>query len=332
MDIDANPTAAAWDAAVAAQPHASSLQSWAWGEFQRALGRPVMRWLLSDQRGPLAMLQAIVHVYPLGVRSVYIPHGPNVRPETDPDDPAVWEQFCDVLGAFGRQVNAVFVRFEPMQAVNVAKHLPVRPVRSVQPSVTNILALTKGEQALLAGMHQKTRYNIRLAERSGVRIETGGAELLPDFLRLLSETQRRQNVQFFGPDYFQTLLATPAAQPLARIVCARAGSKTLAALLLFIFGDTVTYLHGGSSRDERQKMAPYLAHWAAIKDAAAKGARWYDFRGVAPADAPADHPWAGFSRFKRGFGGVDVAYPGASDWVRQPMLYSLYRIAQKVKP
>ena len=93
---------------------------------------------------------------------------------------------------------------------------------------------------------------------------------------------------------------------------ARYLGETLAAVLVILEGDTA-YAHiGASSSRHRQAYAPYLIQWQIIRNLQAQGFRYYDFWGIAPEDQP-DHPWAGFSFFKRGFGGQQVDYMHAQD-------------------
>jgi lipid II:glycine glycyltransferase (peptidoglycan interpeptide bridge formation enzyme) len=71
-------------------------------------------------------------------------------------------------------------------------------------------------------------------------------------------------------------------------------------------------------------MAPYLLHFEAIRAAKARGHKWYDFYGIAPKDKPDDR-WAGFSVFKRKFGGVELNFVPALDHVYDPDGYEQFR-------
>ncbi|MBI3115531.1 MAG: peptidoglycan bridge formation glycyltransferase FemA/FemB family protein [Candidatus Kerfeldbacteria bacterium] len=338
MTVESSPGERAWEEFVARRPHAPLLQSWAWGEFQTAVGRPAKRFLLYPDRSQptthhpppttaSAAVQALKHRYPLGFESFYVPHGPVFAHPGAAQDPGVWQSVRDAIDAAAGP-KTVFVRTEPAEPIADSRLLVAARQRpSVQPRLTHVLDLAPDEGALLAAMRPKTRYNIRLAERHGVRVLEGGSELFEHLTALLTETAQREGVHFFSPSYFRALLHTPGLD--ARLYCGRVRGAVVTAILVVRYGDTTTYLHGGSSRRHRETMAPFLVQWSAIRAAKAAGARFYDFHGVAPADALPNHPWAGFSRFKRGFGGVDVERGGAYDWVRMPVWYWLYRLGQR---
>jgi lipid II:glycine glycyltransferase (peptidoglycan interpeptide bridge formation enzyme) len=62
----------------------------------------------------------------------------------------------------------------------------------------------------------------------------------------------------------------------------------------------------------------------------AEGATTYDFFGVAATEHP-KHPWAGITRFKRGFGGRAERYIGSADAVFDPVRYRLLTIARGMR-
>ena len=95
------------------------------------------------------------------------------------------------------------------------------------------------------------------------------------------------------------------------------------------YGDTAVYLHGAFDYDNRQLMAPYLLQWSIILEAQKRNFRHYDFHGIAPA-GQLNHPWAGVTRYKLGFGGQAKNYPGTFDFIYQPNWYKLYKIFRKL--
>jgi peptidoglycan pentaglycine glycine transferase (the first glycine) len=302
------------------------LQSWQWGEFQKAAGSEVIR--LRDAAG--AMGQFVSRRLPLGKRYWYCPRGP--------------------LGEAAGLLNAkdfsgsAFVRIEPVENPKAQKLTPdaflrrLKKTASVQPAQTMIVDLRKDAGDLLAAMHEKTRYNIRLAERKGVKVYGATIDDFEAFWELMSETAKRDGFhEHSGAHYrkmLETLAGDPAVQsdaaPKARLVFAEHDGRVLAANLMIYFGDTATYLHGASSSVRREVMAPHLLHWRCMLEAKSWGYAGYDFWGVAPPDEP-DHAWAGITRFKKGFGGSYVAYPGAFDLPIDRFWYTLYSLAQRLR-
>lgn len=90
-------------------------------------------------------------------------------------------------------------------------------------------------------------------------------------------------------------------------------------------GDTVTYLHGASTQEHKEVMAPYALHWQMIKIAKQLGYKYYDFYGIN------EKKWPGVTRFKRGFGGKEVNYPGCYDVVFNNIWYRFYNLVRGLK-
>lgn len=300
----------------------SFLQSWEWGVFQQAVGRHVERF-----RDPAdgSMMTAIKMPLPTGRSYWYVPRGPLGG---------------DAVQAFD---SGIFVRIEPANAPAEGTR-----VASVQPSQTMILDLDRSEDEILAGMHEKTRYNIRLAEKKGVRIMPGssGHDGFETFWNLVKETSERAGIKSHDAEYYRKMLEALSGKmgetsdkAVAKLMFAEHDGKVLAAILLIRFGDTVTYLHGASSRDRRELMAPYLLHWHAIREAKSWGVKRYDFWGVAPMESrdgklklkDPKHAWAGITRFKKGFGGAYVEYPGTFDLPGSLFWYKLYSVVRRFR-
>jgi len=289
------------------------LHSWEWGDFQEKNGREVLR--LREVSG--ALLQAIRMPLPLGKSYWYCPRGPVFEKEG--------EEVIDAISGNESLRDGLFFRFDPIKKITSDE---IKKVSAVQPGQTSILDLSRSPDEIMADMHEKTRYNIRLAERKGVKVfpapkSNDGFET---FWQLLKETTERGRFKGHGKEYYRNMLDVMNA----RILFAEHDGKVLAAILLISFGGRVTYLHGASNRERRELMAPYLLHWQAILDAKEQGYKEYDFWGVAPEGAK-DHPWAGITRFKKGFGGKYVEYPGTYDLPLNKFWYGLYSTVQKLR-
>lgn len=104
----------------------------------------------------------------------------------------------------------------------------------------------------------------------------------------------------------------------------------LAAGLVFDDGTTRYNLQGAQSDAGRKLHATGILTIQLVKDAAKKHLSAFDFWGIAPDGAPQDHPWAGFTEFKKTFAGTEVKYQGTHDIILSPTRYKLYRFLRRL--
>jgi lipid II:glycine glycyltransferase (peptidoglycan interpeptide bridge formation enzyme) len=296
----------------------SFLQSWEWGEFQKAIGRQI--YFLKENNWQSLVIK---HDLALGRNYLYCPRGPVVRGETG--------NFFNAIAKLAKQENSIFNRIEPMQGIeedDLRKLGFIRAQSDVQPRQTLILDLDRSEEELLGQMHEKTRYNIGLAERKGVSITIrkleDGDEAFEKFWELLNQTAKRQKIGIFSKDYYKRQLTIKSPQFANLLFIAAFGGKAIAANLVNFFGHTATYVHGGSDNTFRALMAPHLLQWEQIKEAKKRGCKYYDFWGFD------EQKWPGISRFKKGFGGREVSYIGTFDLILKQAWYSAYIFVKKV--
>ena len=73
---------------------------------------------------------------------------------------------------------------------------------------TVLIDLNPTEEELLARMKQKTRYNIRLAEKKGVSLRVGTQEDLPMLYKMYAETSMRDGFVIRDEGYYKTVWET----------------------------------------------------------------------------------------------------------------------------
>ena len=211
------------------------------------------------------------------------------------------------------------------------RHGCVASPDTIQPPRTIVIDLRPGEDDILAAMKQKTRYNVRLAEKKGVTTRLGTAADLPAFLRLMHATGQRDGFGIHQPEYYRAALELFAPENAALLLAEYEG-RALAGVMVFTCGDSAAYLYGASSDEERARMPAYAAQWAGMRWAKGRGCTTYDLWGVPDADEATleagftDHQdglWPVY-RFKRGFGGEVRRTVGAADRVYNGLLHRLY--------
>jgi lipid II:glycine glycyltransferase (peptidoglycan interpeptide bridge formation enzyme) len=201
--------------------------------------------------------------------------------------------------------------------------------RNIQPKYTLILNLTPTEEELLNQMHAKWRYNIRLAEKKGVKIIVDNTRV-EEFYRLLVKTEERKGVKFFPVKYFNEIMKYPGA----KLYLAEFDGKIVAANIMIFSGQTATYLFGGTDYEYRAVMAPHLLQWQAILDAKSSGCEFYDFWGAAPENVSGhEAKWRGVTQFKVGFAPNQplTEYLGTFEKVYRPKMLKIYQWLQRIK-
>lgn len=329
---------AEWDAFVAAHPRGSLLQTTRWARLKSRFGWSSQRvWMRRDGQ-LVGGAQVLFRSVALGIVKLgYIPHGPLVD-WNDSEQVDVLFSHID-QAAFGRGAGMVKIEpriwqheMDPEQwEALYRRHGCVPSPDTIQPPRTIVIDLRPAEDDILAAMKQKTRYNIRLAEKKGVTVREGTAADLPAFNRLMQVTGRRDSFGIHDPQYYQSAFELFAPDH-AALWLAEFEGQALAGVMAFTAGHSAAYLYGASSDEERQRMPAYAAQWAAIRWAKRRGCTTYDMWGVP--DATEAELEAGFTerqdglwpvyRFKRGFGGEIVRTVGAADRVYNTLLHRLY--------
>lgn len=293
------------------------LQSAAWARFQESAGRKSIR----TESGA----HGFVHALPLVGRYLYTPRWPSVGTGADE---------LHGLLHIAKQSGIGWIRIEPEAEAALAEwqqEAGVRIVKAphdVQPRENLVIDISVSEGDLMMRMKSKVRYNIRLAEKKGVRIaSTRDQKYQEAFLDLIEATAKRQGILPHPRDYYEKMLKTFPAAELVLYVAEYEG-EILAANLVLFSGDTATYLHGGTSDRHREAMAPLLLQWEQIREAKRRGCRWYDFGGVKTegGERNQENSWAGITRFKTGFSPETetTVYPGCYDIIIDAGKYRLY--------
>jgi peptidoglycan pentaglycine glycine transferase (the first glycine) len=320
---------ASWNRFVASTPDAHFQQSWEWGELAPELDGEAIR--LGATRGGelVGAVQVFAHrISKIGRSYLYAPRGPALpRPTLQ-----VLGPLLDAARAIGLGRGALGIRLEPSAPECSApwKHalgaLGMRPsYPPSQPRSSWVLDLAPEPDALLAGMKQKTRYNIRLALKKGVTVEEAGPESLETFHRLLRETAERDDFFVHPLSLYERMFGLFWKAGAFRLLLARHYGEVIAGMSLIRFGPTCWYLHGASSSRHRNVMAPYLLQWEAIQWAREQGCTLYDFRAV-PDLLREDQDMYGVYRFKAGFGGRQVTALHAYAAPYRPALFGLWQL------
>ncbi len=214
----------------------------------------------------------------------------------------------------------------------IGKHLLSASSRPLFTKHTFQIDLTRGEDELLTRMNSKTRYNVRLAQKKGVKVvEDNSDRFFEAYLKLQKETTRRQ--KFFAHDekYHRQLWKTLRPAKTAYLLHAVYKEEILVSWMVFLFNQVLYYPYGGSSVNFRNLMPSNLMLWEAIRWGKKHQAKIFDLWGSLGPNPDINDPWYGFHRFKEGYGGRLVEFIGSYDFIINPTLYKLYNLAENVR-
>jgi len=368
-----------WNELIASLPNPHFLQTHEWAQVKAKYGwKPYYavwtkdggflvsespeRWSLNagDCIAACLILKRPIPIRGLAARLcvLYCPKGPLL----DWGNESLRKRALDDLQIFAKKQGAIFLKVDPDVVLGTGvlgadEALEVDGGAGLQTELTRrgwnysadqiqfrnsvLIDLTQSESDLLARMKQKTRYNVRLAEKKGVRLRVGTIEDLPMLFQMYAETSVRDGFAIRDEDYYLTVwklfmqanvtkleslqveTLEPANPPTCKPLIAEVDGEPVAGLFLFMFAGRAYYVYGMSREAHREKMPTYFLQWEAMKLAKAAGCDIYDLWGAPEVFDESDSMW-GVYRFKEGLGGKVVRTLGAWDYAPNRWLYKLY--------
>ncbi len=369
-----------WNSIISKLPAPHFLQTYEWGQVKAKYGwipfyavwttdgkfqvfKETNHWQLATDHCIAAAL-ILKKIIPMGGMSarlsiLYAPKGPLL----DWANESLRTRVLNDLQTLARKQGAIFLKIDPDvvlgtglptsgdEVVDHSGQIVMSELKGrdwhyssdqIQFKNTVLVDLSPSEEEMLRRMKQKTRYNIRLAEKKGVALRVGRLEDLGMLYRMYAETSVRDGFVIRDEGYYKTVwelfmaggasstdnrqssivnyqLSIPFAEPLI----AEVNGEPVAALFVFYFAGRAYYVYGMSRDAHREKMPTYLLQWEAMKRAKVKGCSVYDLWGAPDVFDESDSMW-GVYRFKEGLGGKVVRTLGAWDFAPSSLWYKLY--------
>lgn len=315
----------AYNEFVSSHPSGTFLQSWDWGEWQTSLGKPAKRLLIAKESKIIFAAQLLLIQTSLGPYA-YSAYGPLAQTSLSDEETQrclkLFEQAAQSLWQ-----NLLFLRVEPAQNLKAQPHW--RPADHIQPPNMLALDLDSSESELLAGMHSKTRYNIKLAQKNNLQVKTD-EDVSRAAIELIMMTVKKQKYRGQSREYIEKLCKffekpNSSIGVSSHVVSSQSGTN-LASAIMLDFAQTRTYLFGGSNYEYRNLMGSFLLQWNSILEAKNKGLLHYDFGSAETASGKEK----GFAHFKKGFGAQLVNFGGTYDIVFKPSWHLVYTLLRKL--
>jgi peptidoglycan pentaglycine glycine transferase (the first glycine) len=320
-----------WNSFVSSQKDPQILQSWEWGQFKSQMGWGHFVLVVEDGGEIKAGISVLTRRLPLIKKTLfYAPRGPIV----DMSKPELLDKLLDGICVEAALRNALALKIDPEFDESDAKVIDVLKAKGfinkkkqVQPRATYFIDLTKSEEELLMSFDEKTRYNIRLAEKKGVHvIEESNQPGIEAFYNIYKETCKRDTFLIHPMNYYTKLRDLLIEKGMANVFTAKFRGIPIASIFTFRFGDRIWYMYGASANAYRNVMPNHALHWHLIKWAKEKGYKTYDMWGV-PSNPKEGHPLHGVWRFKKGFNGAPKTWVGVYDLPFDKLTYTIFEKA-----
>ncbi len=304
------------------------LQSNVWADFNKALNRQVFEQSVNGWQFNAIAESGYGKAGKLFKR-LYTPYGPYAI-----NDTALTEAL-NKLEQIAKNNKADYIRIDPTTPLQNSQLLLnlgyIKTARNSQPPQTLIIDLSDNFDDVLKNMSKTNQYLWRKAFDNNISFKLfyKSDELKP-FIDMVNTTAQRNNAIFHSGNYYKTLLDTIGPQKNACLIYAYLDNKPVAGAIFVDDTKTKTryYMYAGAFAEARKVSAasPLLVY--AMQQAKQQGLTAFDLFGVSPIDQP-NHKWAGFSKFKRSFGGTEVTYNGTYE---KPLSkkYKLLQSARKI--
>lgn len=291
------------------------LQSWEWGEFRKVWGNKVFR---------LPFGQIIFSKIPHTKFAI----GTFIK------GPKPTKKMLNALKDLARKENAIFIKLEPNiifdsklriknknDVIKLLKKDNCIKGKTLFTPTSFWIDLTKSEEELLKNFSSKTRYNIRLAQKKGVKvIEDNSDKAFERYIELTRETVERQDFYAHTKKYHMLMwkylhkdILERNEKPIARLLTATYNNEIITTWIVFIWHDFLFYPYGASSDKYKEVMANNLIMWEAIRFGKKIGLKTFDLWGR--------EEGKGFTKFKEGYNPQVVEFLGTWDLITSPFYW-----------
>ncbi len=314
-----------YDAWLLAQSNASLWQSLERKKYLESIEKTVRIYSLEEGGEIIASALVMIDRTTFGLSTWDIPRGPIFKNEELRIKNE--ELFLNGIIKDAKKDKCLSIYLSPSFPIPNSKFSIKNSNRHIHCEATRTIDLTLSEEDILKQMKPKGRYNIRVAEKHGITVKE--SDDIDSFYNLVKETSGRDKFTALPKEKYQSFLEH---LPGTFLLLAYEPEKNepIAGLLGVIWNKVGIYYYGASSYAHRASMAPYALQWKAMQICRQAECTKYDLLGIAPPDAPANHPWSGITNFKEKFGGALVTYPAEKEIVLRPIVNKLLNLKRKL--
>jgi len=313
----------------------SFLQSWEWGNFQQNNRKQIWRLKVVNEEKIVALALIIQETFYSKLNHLYIPFGPVYEKElSDFNKEKALQLILRSVESIAKDQKSIFLKIEPLEPTDpLPKNCEIEKIiKRIQPAKTIILNLTPSLDEIFANFHSRSRYNIKLSSRKGLKIikfDLGQSKnnqlLFDEFARLMIAVGKRKDFKPYPPQYYQSLFDILDGQCFVKLFLAQHKTKIVGGNIVVFFGGKATALHGAVDYKYRFSKVSHFLQWERIKEAKEQGCQEYDFWGID------EKRWPGITYFKKTFGGKILSHPLGANIIFRKNWYQGYKFSRYLK-
>ncbi|MFA7314671.1 MAG: peptidoglycan bridge formation glycyltransferase FemA/FemB family protein [Candidatus Magasanikbacteria bacterium] len=314
-----------WEFFLSKQKFVLMTQSTKYGEFYSSMNEK--HWLFGVyDSGKLVAGSLIVSVHAKRGNFLFAPYGPIINQDYE----NILKLFIDFLKEKAKKEHYVFVRVSPfIDDLDTNKDIYQKlgfkksPIHALA-ETTWLLDLTKSEEEILANMNKNHRNLINRCLREKVKvIFSNDKKALEEFNILHDYTSKKHNFTRFSNSYVEKEFLAFQKDDEVSVLKAylQNNPKLDSSAVVYFYGNSAAYRHGASLVQDKKIPTSYILQWSAIQEAKKRGLKYYNFWGIAPDNAPTNHPFKGITHFKKGFGGFQKNLLPCQDFVISPKYF-----------
>lgn len=192
------------------------------------------------------------------------------------DDTDLARALIREAGQWGQRVGARYVELHNTRRVRISNGLADdHKLVTSSDKVAMVLPLPRDPEILWCGLKAKVRNQVKKARKSGLTVETGGAEYLDAFYEVYCENMRDLGSPVHSRQFFRNLLNEFPEDTRLFIVCK--DSRPAGGALLVTFKDTAEVPWASSRREFLQYCPNNLLYWEMLRFTCQQGLGRFDF-------------------------------------------------------
>jgi len=303
-----------WDEALLQLDDYTPFQTYAWGEYQRALGWEPCRWAAFDEHGAIvAMMQGLVRRYPLKYGIIWSEGGPV-------GDLSVCDESLQEAIKQTTRLKRIYCRFRCDRQRQVEDVLRLssqgwrRSWFTLTTSYSMSLDLAHEESQLLAGCERNWRRNLRRAGEGNLTVRQWTDPSVDEIVSAYDSMQSLKGIEEqHSREEFEHLLKH-LKQQIVIYRCDDGQGELVSLHGWLIFGNRATAVLSATTERGRELHASYAVVWALVQHCLLVHVHSCDLAGIDPVMNPGGY------RFKKATGATPIEYLGEWDWASQPWL------------